>query len=146
MIWLLNRLSRLLKKEKPMIHPSKRRTVLAVDDDKGQRTLIAQTLQKRGHRVLEAENGHQGLELAMAHRPDLILLDHIMPDIDGLEVCRRLKAEESTREIAVIFLTSRDSPDDIIEHYETGADIHLTKPINPRELILQCEETLEIGE
>ena len=119
------------------------RRILAIDDDLSQRTLIARTLEKSGYKVSTAENGEIGLELARGETPDLILLDVIMPGIHGNEVCKRLKADSRTKDIPVLFLTSLDTPKDVIEQYALGAEVHLTKPINPKELIRQIEITFE---
>ncbi len=118
------------------------RLILTIDDDLTQRTMIERTLQKAGLRVLTAEDGEKGLEAARAQNPDVILLDVIMPGMRGNEVCRRLKSDSRTKNIPVLFLTSMDDPKDVIEQYELGAEIHLTKPINPKELIRQIEITL----
>jgi len=119
------------------------RCILTIEDDATQRTMIQKTLERRGYTVLIAEDGERGLELALLQRPDLILLDVIMPRMRGEEVCRRLKADSRTKDIPVLFLTSLDTPKDVIEHYDLGAEIHLSKPINPKELISQIEITLQ---
>ncbi|HOW36572.1 MAG TPA: response regulator [Candidatus Omnitrophota bacterium] len=137
----IKKISELFVRPQPISGAGKK--VLTVEDDVTQRTMIQKTLEKCGYEVLSAEDGVQGLEVAQNQKPDLILLDVIMPKMRGDEVCRRLKASDATRNIPVIFLTSLDTPKDIISHYELGGDIHLTKPINPKELIKQIEITLE---
>ena len=117
--------------------------ILTIEDDATQRTLIQRTLEKKGHSVLIAEDGRKGLELAQRERPDLIILDVVMPQMRGDEVCRRLKTDSRTKDIPVLFLTSLDTPKDVIEHYDLGADVHLTKPINPKELIRQVDISLK---
>lgn len=115
--------------------------ILAVDDDATQRLMIQRALERYGYRVMTVENGSKGLEAAYQQRPDLILLDVMLPDINGKEICRRLKSDFRTKKIPVIFLTSLDTPRDIIEEYNLGAEIHLTKPIKAKELVSQVEIT-----
>lgn len=136
----IKKISELFTRPQPI--PGVGKMVLTVEDDITQRTMIQKTLEKYGYTVLSAEDGAKGLEIAQSRKPDLILLDVIMPKMRGDEVCRRLKANDATKNIPVIFLTSLDAPKDIISHYEIGGDIHLTKPINPKELIKQIEITL----
>lgn len=118
------------------------KSILTIEDDLSQRTMIQRTLEKRGFKVLMAEDGRKGLEMAQSVKPDLILLDVVMPGLNGNEVCRRLKSDGRTKDIPVLFLTSLDAPKDVIEHYDVGGEIHLTKPINSKELISQIEFTL----
>ncbi len=118
------------------------KNILTIDDDLSQRVMIQRTLEKSGLKVLMAEDGRLGIEMAQAQKPDLILLDVVMPGLNGNEVCRRLKSDSRTKDIPVVFLTSMDTPKEVIEHYDVGGEIHLTKPINPKELISQIELTL----
>ena len=119
------------------------KTILIVEDEEGQRLTFQKILEGRGFKTLLAENGERGLALARAHKPSLILLDVIMPEIDGIEVCRQLKADVSTFQIPIIFLTAADSPDDIIKHFEAGGETHLAKPVDAKELVRQIEITFE---
>jgi len=116
--------------------------ILTIEDDPTQRMMIQRTLEKKGYRVLAAEDGRQGIEIAHEYTPDLIILDVVMPGINGEEVCKILKNDIRTQDIPVLFLTSRSDPADVIEHFDLGAEIHLTKPINAKELISQVEITL----
>ncbi|MDD3375065.1 MAG: response regulator [Candidatus Omnitrophica bacterium] len=127
------------KKEK--CAEKKGKNILVVEDEPGQRLTIQKILEKQGYDLLLAENGSQGLAQARSRKPDLILLDVVMPEIDGREVCRQLKADESTKDIPIIFLTASDTANDIIDHFDLGADMHLTKPIDAKELIAQIEIT-----
>ena len=131
------------KKPLPANAPFLGRCILAIDDDVTQRTLIQRVLEKRGYRVVTTQDGRTGLEMAVTQRPDLILLDSVMPLMSGNEVCRRLKEDNRTKNIPVLFLTSLDNPKDVIEQYDLGAEIHLKKPISPKELISQIEMTFE---
>ena len=117
--------------------------ILTIEDDITQRTMIQKTLEKRGYRVLTAENGERGVDMAREEKPDLILLDVMLPGINGQEVCKRLKANTATTGIPIIFLTSMNSPANVVEHFDLGAETHLAKPISARELIRQVEITLE---
>ena len=117
------------------------RKILTIEDDPGQRMMIQKTLEKKGYTVLLADSGEKGLEAAFLQKPDLILLDVIMPGMHGEEVCKKLKNDTRTKNIPVLFLTSVNEPRDVIEHYDLGAEVHLTKPINPKELIAQIEIT-----
>ena len=119
------------------------RRILTIEDEATQRMMIQKTLEKQGCAVLTAEDGEKGLEVALDQKPDLILLDIILPGMHGDQVCRRLKGDARTRDIPVIFLTSTDTPKDIIEQYDIGGEIHLTKPIRPKELVEQIKFILE---
>lgn len=137
---MFNRLKKIFTRE-PALSVFHDKRILAIDDDRGQRAMIQKTLEGRGFTVLTAENGKEGLDLALSEVPDLIILDAVMPEMRGEEVCKRLKANLRTKDIPVLFLTSMDDPKDVIAHYDLGAEIHLTKPINPTELLAQIEIT-----
>ncbi len=128
---------------KEVLSAKKNKNILVVEDDAGQRLTIQRILEKEGYDLLLAEDGAEGLALARSRKPDLILLDVVMPKVDGNEVCRQLKEDESTKKIPIIFLTASDSPHDIVDHFDLGADMHLTKPIDARELITQITITFE---
>ncbi|MFA6378978.1 MAG: response regulator [Candidatus Omnitrophota bacterium] len=115
------------------------RRILVVEDEYAQRLMLKRILEKQGAQIFLAENGNEGLRKAAEHFPDLILLDERMPIMTGVEMCKKLKECEATRNIPIIFLTAADSPDDIVEHFEFGAEIHLSKPINAKELISQIQ-------
>ena len=116
--------------------------ILVVEDELSQRLTLQKILEKQGATIFLAENGNEGLRQAAEHFPDVILLDECMPVMTGIAMCKRLKEHEATKNIPVIFLTSADSPDDIVEHFNLGAEFHLSKPINARELISQIRITL----
>ena len=116
--------------------------VLTIDDDPTQRIMIQKTLEKKGMKVLLAATGEDGIDLAKMHTPDLILLDVMMPGVSGHEVCRQLKNDAVTENIPVIFLTAVNTPGSVVEHFDLGAEVHLTKPINAKELVQQVEITL----
>jgi len=119
-------------------------SILAIEDDLTQQSMIKKTLEKNGYRVSLAEDGEKGFEAAKREKPDLILLDVVLPGgMNGQEVCKRLKADEATQGIPVIFLTSINTPGSVVEHFDLGAEMHLSKPISAKELISQVEITLK---
>lgn len=115
----------------------KSKTVLVVDDGEIDRMLAVRSLEKVGYNILEAASGKKAIDVASQEVPDLILLDFVMPDMKGPEVCEILKSEPKTKDIPVIFLTSMDTPYSIIDGFDKGADNYLTKPIKPREIVYQ---------
>lgn len=131
-------LSRLFKKS-CCCASLKNQVILVIEDEPGQRLAIQRILEKQGYKIVLAENGVQGLSMARSRKPDMILLDVVMPDLSGSEVCRQLKEDPSTKNIPIIFLTSRSSPDEVVEQFGLGADMHLAKPIDARELITQIQ-------
>ncbi len=108
--------------------------ILLVDDDPGVHFVGTPILTKLGYVVVSAKNGEQGLQLALNERPDLIILDVIMPGIKGRELCTKMKAYEVLKNIPIIFLTAKDSDDDVKAELDAGAMAHLTKPIDPAQL------------
>ncbi|HEY3445431.1 MAG TPA: response regulator [Myxococcales bacterium] len=111
--------------------------ILIVDDERDLRHVVAFNLEQEGHQTLEAEGGLEGLWLARRHRPDLVLLDLMLPDLPGLEVCRVLKAHETTRTIPLIMLTARGEAADRVLGLELGAEDYVIKPFSVRELLLR---------
>lgn len=114
-------------------------TVLVVEDEKDILEVVQFNLQRAGFRVLGANDGLEGLRLAQSERPDLVVLDLMLPGLDGKEVCRRLKQGEDTRQIPVLMLTALSSETDRVIGFEIGADDYLTKPFSPRELVLRVQ-------
>jgi DNA-binding response OmpR family regulator len=115
--------------------------VLLIDDDKDMRVLTRAVLQMAGHEVIEAEDGEKGLEMLKVDKPDLILLDIMMPGMDGWEVCKRLKADEDLKDIPVAMLTVKYGEDDIMKSLRYGAAVHITKPFN-KDFLLETVENL----
>ena len=113
--------------------------VLVVDDDPTVAEVVAGYLERAGHVVDRAGDGPAALERAGAHRPDLVVLDLMLPGMDGLEVCRRLRGAGP---VPVVMLTARGDEDDRILGLEVGADDYVTKPFSPRELVLRVESVL----
>ena len=118
------------------------KSVLIVDDDEGLIKTIRPLLINNGYSVLTANSGEDGLVIARNQKPDIIVLDVILPGIKGRDVCRQLKDDPETKEIPVIFLTAKDSRDDISAEMEAGAVAHLTKPLNGGELIETVKKIL----
>ncbi len=108
--------------------------ILIVDDDLETLRLVGLMLQRQGYEILAANNGAQALESAKAEQPDLILLDVMMPDMDGYEVTRKLRAEPTTASTPVLMFTAKGQVDDKVTGYEAGVDDYLTKPTHPAEL------------
>ncbi|MFI1438988.1 response regulator transcription factor [Streptomyces fructofermentans] len=113
--------------------------VLVVDDDPTVAEVVAGYLTRAGYTVDRAEDGPSALARAAAHRPDLVVLDLMLPGMDGLEVCRRIRGRGP---VPVIMLTARGDEDDRILGLEVGADDYVTKPFSPRELVLRVESVL----
>ncbi len=116
--------------------------VLVVDDEDNIVELIRLGLHYEGFQVEVASNGEQGLTLAQRMSPDLVILDVMMPDLDGLEVCRRLRSNPTTQDIPVLMLTAKDDVSDRIVGLQTGADDYLTKPFNFYELLERIKAIL----
>ncbi len=114
-------------------------TILVVDDEPNIADLVDLYLAREGFRVLKAPDGTAGLQAMRDHRPRLIVLDVGLPDLDGLEVCRRIRA---TSQVPVIFLTARDGEVDRVLGLELGADDYLTKPFSPAELVARVKAVL----
>jgi two-component system, OmpR family, alkaline phosphatase synthesis response regulator PhoP len=120
----------------------KRGNVLVIDDEQDLVELVRYNLEKDGFSVKSALDGETGLSLAVAEHPDLIVLDGMLPGIDGLEVCRRLRSEPRTARIPVIMLSARGAEPDRIVGLELGADDYVTKPFSPRELSARVKARL----
>lgn len=105
--------------------------ILIVDDVPANNELLAYHLSREGHVILAADHGQQVLELARAEQPDLILLDILLPDMDGIEVCRRLKSDPALEAIPVILISAREQDDEVIQGLDAGAHDYIKKPFNP---------------
>ena len=117
--------------------------ILIVDDEVETLRLISIALRRQGLQVITANNGTQALELAFTEKPNLIILDIMMPDINGFEVVKRLKASTKTEDIPVLIFSARNQSSDKVTGYEAGADDYLTKPIHPTELISHVKTLLD---
>lgn len=117
-------------------------TVLIVEDEPDVAALLRYNLNRAGYTVLLAEDGLAGLEKVRAERPDLVILDLMLPEMSGEKVCKALKADETTAGIPVIMLTAKGQPEDRIAGFELGADDYVPKPFSPRELVLRVQALL----
>ena len=115
------------------------RKILVVDDDRKTVDLLRLYLEKDGYHVLVAHDGRQALDITRQRRPDLIVLDLMLPNVDGLDVCRILRAESDT---PIIMLTARTTEDDKLLGLDLGADDYITKPFSPREVVARVRVVL----
>jgi two-component system sensor histidine kinase/response regulator len=118
--------------------------ILVVDDVTKNLQVVGTVLRNEGYEVMPAASGAEALKCVRAQLPDLILLDLMMPDMDGLEVCRRLKADTTTRQVPVIFLTASNETEHLVQGFEMGAVDFVTKPFNPPELLARVRTHLEL--
>lgn len=117
-------------------------TILVVEDEPAIQELISYNLQQAGHLALRADNAEQALSLVKEALPDVVLLDWMLPGASGIDLARRLRAEERTRSIPIIMLTARSDERDKVTGLETGADDYVTKPFSPRELLARIQAVL----
>ena len=117
--------------------------ILVVDDEPDILNLLEYNLKRSGFQAILAKDGPEAIEAAKAHKPDLVLLDIMLPDMEGTEVLRRLKSMEATASIPVIMLTAKGEEVDKIVGFELGAEDYITKPFSPRELILRVKAVLK---
>jgi len=115
--------------------------IVVVDDDPSITRIISIILKAHGYDVVTASGGETGLELVYSEKPDVMLLDIMMPDIDGFEVCRRLKEDEATSAVPIIFVSARGDASDIEKGLSMGACAYITKPFAPELLLARIAET-----
>ncbi|GAB5469914.1 MAG: phosphate regulon transcriptional regulator PhoB [Rhodospirillales bacterium] len=116
--------------------------VMIVEDEAPLVTLLRYNLEREGFRVTEAADGEEALMSCQEERPDIILLDWMLPHLSGLEVCRRLRRRQETREVPIILLTARGEESDKVRGLDSGADDYVTKPFSPAELISRLRAVL----
>jgi DNA-binding response OmpR family regulator len=114
--------------------------VLIVDDEPNILMSLEYLLHKEGYEVFVARNGAEALEIINQNTPDLVILDIMMPEVDGYEVCQLIKNNPPTAHIKVIFLSARTKQEEIEKGYELGADLYLTKPFSTRNLLKKIKE------
>jgi len=119
-----------------------KQTILVVDDEQDLLDLIEYNLKKEGYNVLKAENGVRGLEMVKEHKPNLVLLDIMMPKLDGIQVCEKMRANPDLKAIPVIFLTARSDEKTEVEGLDIGADDFITKPISTTKLLSRIKAVL----
>jgi two-component system, OmpR family, alkaline phosphatase synthesis response regulator PhoP len=123
--------------------------LLIVDDESHIRTLLEQTLEEledEGIEFLSAENGEQALEIIQAENPQLVFLDVMMPKMNGMEVCRRVKKELSLSNVYIVLLTAKGQELDRQKGQEVGADVYMTKPFDPEMILSKAKEVFQIVE
>ena len=131
------------EKEKGLLSEQEAK-ILIVDDEKDIRKLVGIYLKKQGYKTLEAENGQMAIDIMKEHSDiDLVIMDIMMPVMDGITLCRQLKEDVRTSHIPVILLTAKDSLQDKEEGYEVGADSYLTKPFSASLLRSRINNLLE---
>lgn len=116
--------------------------ILVVDDEQDIRELVKFNLEREGFETVPAGTGEKALELTKAELPVLIVLDLMLPGIDGLDVCRKLKTGSDTQDLPIVMLTAKDEEADIVTGLELGADDYVTKPFSPKELVARIKRVL----
>ncbi len=119
--------------------------ILIVDDDLETLRLVGLMLQRQGYQVVAANNGSQALKLAHSELPDLIVLDVMMPDMDGFQVTRQLRSQSETSNVPILMFTAKSQVDDKLAGYDAGVDDYLTKPVHPVELVARIKALLTRG-
>lgn len=119
-----------------------KQTILVVDDEQDILDLIEYNLKKEGFNVLKAENGQQGIQMATDRRPNLVLLDIMMPKMDGMQVCEKIRENPELQSVPIIFLTARSDEKTEIEGLDKGADDFITKPISTTKLLSRIKAVL----
>jgi len=120
-------------------------TILIVEDEKDIIKMLEYNLKKEGYGTLSVRNGEDAIDLARTEQPDMIILDLMLPGMDGLEVCKILRGERKTASIPIIMLTAKSQESDKVVGLELGADDYVTKPFSPRELIARIKAILRRG-
>jgi len=116
--------------------------ILVIEDEPDLQQILAYNLRKEGYEVLQALDGAEGLRAAKAQKPDMVLLDLMLPDLPGTEVCKALKADATTRDIPILMLTAKGEEIDRVLGFELGAEDYVVKPFSVRELLLRVQAIL----
>jgi two-component system alkaline phosphatase synthesis response regulator PhoP len=119
--------------------------IVIIEDESDILEVIAYNLEREGYEVFESQDGEVGLSLIATHAPDLVVLDLMLPTIDGIELCRKLKSDPLTRAIPVVMVTAKGEESDIVLGLGVGADDYVTKPFSPKELIARVKAVLRRG-
>ena len=118
-------------------------SILLVEDEQSIVTLIKYNLEKEGFKVFCSETGEDALKVIKEKTPDLVILDWMLPDTSGIDVCRQIKIDKKLKNIPVLILTAKGEPDDKIKGLEVGADDYVTKPFNNKELLLRVKSLIK---
>lgn len=116
--------------------------ILIVDDEPNILMSLEFLMKKEGYEVFVARDGSEALDIISAERPDIVVLDIMMPNVDGYEVCRKIKDSQEMKHIQVVFLSAKSKPEDIEKGYEMGADLYLTKPFSTRNLVKEVKKLI----
>jgi DNA-binding response OmpR family regulator len=127
-----------------MTETQKIHRILVIDDDPGMIRLMGALLKSKGYQVILADEAPKGLECAMKQKPELIILDVMMPIINGFNICRLLKSQQTHKHIPIMLLTSRVTEEDHRIGMEVGADAYMIKPVNTEEFLAKVKELLKI--
>ncbi|MEY4830003.1 MAG: hypothetical protein RLZZ562_1799 [Planctomycetota bacterium] len=119
--------------------------ILVIEDESDILEVITYNLEREGHKVISCRNGEQGLSRIRTDNPDLVILDLMLPGMDGVEVCRQVKSDPVTRAIPVIMVTAKAEESDIVLGLGIGADDYITKPFSPKELVARVKVVLRRG-
>lgn len=122
-----------------------KRKIAVIEDDRDINELISYNLEREGYGVIRSLDGGQGLFLIQKERPDLILLDLMLPGMDGLEVCRALKQSDATKDIPIIMITAKSEESDVVVGLQMGADDYITKPFSPKVLLARIKAVFRRG-
>src|SRR4051794_29731553 len=118
--------------------------ILIVDDNDTNRDILKRRLAIHGYDLIEAADGEQAMSATREYQPDLILLDVMMPKLDGFEVCRRLKSDASLPFIPIVLVTAKSASDDVVQGLEAGADEYITKPVDQAALVARVRSMLRV--
>lgn len=117
-------------------------TILIVEDEEDLREIIIYNLEREGYKAVGVESGEEGLELAISLKPDLMILDLMLPGMSGMDVCRKVKQDSSTQNVPIIIVSAKGEESDIVSGLELGADDYLTKPFSPRILLARVRAVI----
>lgn len=120
-------------------------TILLVDDEPNILLALEFLIQQKGFEVVKASNGAEGIQMARKHRPHIVVLDVMMPGLDGFEVAKSIRKDERLEHTTIIFLTAKGAHEDFEEGYASGGEIYLTKPFDNQELLNIIAEVFEFG-
>ena len=120
-----------------------KKKILVVDDEKALVSLVTLHMQMAGYEVFFANDGWSAIDICKRDKPDLVILDLMLPKLNGWEVCRRIKEDDSIKDIAVLMLSARSEVDDKVRGFNVGADDYVTKPFSPKELVARVKRILD---
>ena len=123
----------------------KKKKIIVVEDEPDLVDVVTYNLEREGYSVLASQRGDEGLNLIRSEAPDLVLLDLMLPGMDGLSICRQMKSDSSTKEIPIIIASAKGEESDVVIGLEMGADDYLAKPFSPRELLARIRAVLRRG-